>query len=202
MRGKIINAYKAREDKVLANEEVQSMINAIRCGVGADQDLSKRRYNKIIIMTDADVDGSHIRTLLLCFFYRQMYHLIASGHVYVAQPPLFRVKSKKETYYVQTEEEMKDQLLQRGLGDSVFDPRDGRLVEGEAMATLCRTLAVIEEAILALERRGISLRAHSERMNFETGRLPVYHGFLGRDEHWFSQISETVSYTHLRAHET
>ena len=104
LRGKIINAYKAREDKVLANEEVQSMINAIRCGVGADQDLSKRRYNKIIIMTDADVDGSHIRTLLLCFFYRQMYHLIASGHVYVAQPPLFRVKSKKETYYVQTEE--------------------------------------------------------------------------------------------------
>ena len=199
LRGKIINAYKAREDKVLANEEVQSMINAIRCGVGADQDLSKRRYNKIIIMTDADVDGSHIRTLLLCFFYRQMYHLIASGHVYVAQPPLFRVKSKKETYYVQTEEEMKNQLLQRGLGDSVFDPRDGRLVEGEAMATLCRTLAVIEEAILALERRGISLRAHSERMNFETGRLPVYHVFLGRDEHWFSQRSEMDAF--LKAHE-
>ncbi len=199
LRGKIINAYKAREDKVLANEEVQSMINAIRCGVGADQDLTKRRYNKIIIMTDADVDGSHIRTLLLCFFYRQMYHLIASGHVYVAQPPLFRVKGKKDTYYVQTEEEMKDQLLQRGLGDSVFDPRDGRLVEGENMAMLCRTLAVIEEAILALERRGISLRAHSERMNVETGRLPVYHIFLGRDEHWFTQRAEMDEF--LKTHE-
>ncbi|MFM7739329.1 MAG: DNA gyrase subunit B, partial [Planctomycetota bacterium] len=100
LRGKIINAYKAREDKVLANEEVQSIIGAIRIGVGSDQDLSKRRYGKVIIMTDADVDGSHIRTLLLCFFYRQMTQLIENGHVYVAQPPLFRVKSKRETYYV------------------------------------------------------------------------------------------------------
>jgi len=121
LRGKIINAYKAREDKVLANEEVQSMINALRVGVGEDQDLSKRRYDKVIIMTDADVDGSHIRTLLLCFFYRQMYQLIEAGHVYVAQPPLFRVKDKKNTYYVQSDEEMKHQLLERGLKDAVFE---------------------------------------------------------------------------------
>ena len=119
LRGKIINAYKSREDKVLANEEVQSMIHAIGCGIGADQDLSKRRYDKIIIMTDADVDGSHIRTLLLCFFYRQMYQLVASGHVYVAQPPLFRVRARRQVYYVQSEEEMKSQLLEKGLGDAL-----------------------------------------------------------------------------------
>ncbi|MEX2026278.1 MAG: toprim domain-containing protein, partial [Pirellulaceae bacterium] len=102
LRGKIINAYKSREDKVLANEEIQSMIQAIGTGIGADQNVGKRRYNKVIIMTDADVDGSHIRTLLLCFFYRQMFGLVSGGHVYVAQPPLFRVKSKKDTWYVQT----------------------------------------------------------------------------------------------------
>ena len=127
LRGKIINAYKAREDKVLANEEVQSMISALRVGIGDDQDLSKRRYDKVIIMTDADVDGSHIRTLLLCFFYRQMYHLIEQGHVYVACPPLFRVKNKRKTYYVQTEEEMRRQLLDRGLDCLLYtspSPRD------------------------------------------------------------------------------
>ena len=125
LRGKIINAYKSRDDKVLANEEVQSMIQAIGSGIGADQDLTKRRYDKIIIMTDADVDGSHIRTLLLCFFYRQMHYLVSGGHVYVAQPPLFRVGNRKDVYYVQTEEEMKAQLLEKGLGDAAFLPGDG-----------------------------------------------------------------------------
>ncbi len=121
LRGKIINAYKSREDKVLANEEVRSMISAVGTGIGEDQDLTKRRYGRIVIMTDADVDGSHIRTLLLTFFYRQMYDLVAAGHVYVAQPPLFRVVSKKNTYYVQTEEEMRAQLLDVGLSNSALD---------------------------------------------------------------------------------
>ena len=123
-------------------------------------------------MTDADVDGSHIRTLLLTFFYRQMYELVAGGHVYVAQPPLFRVRSKKDTYYVQTEEEMKAQLLDAGLADAVFEPGDGRTIEGEEMERLCRTLAALEESLVALERRGISLRAHAVRQDPVTGRLP------------------------------
>jgi DNA gyrase subunit B len=185
LRGKIINAYKAREDKVLANEEVQSIISALRIGVGEEQDISKRRYGKVIIMTDADVDGSHIRTLLLCFFYRQMYQLIEAGHVYVAQPPLFRVKEKKHTYYVQTEEEMRMKLLERGLADSAFDPGDGRLIEGDDMRRLCATLASMEEGILALERRGINLRTHATRVDLETGRLPMFHAKLGNDERWF-----------------
>jgi DNA gyrase subunit B len=190
LRGKIINAYKSREDKVLANEEVRSMISAVGTGIGAEQDLSKRRYGRVVIMTDADVDGSHIRTLLLTFFYRQMYELVARGHVYVAQPPLFRVRKGKQTNYVQTEEEMKAQLLDLGLGDSVFDPGDGRLIEGEEMTKLVRTLASLEESILALERRGISLKLHAFRQIPETGKLPVYHVFLGSNEHWFTGREE------------
>ena len=185
LRGKIINAYKSREAKVLENNEVQSMIQAIGTGIGADQDLSKRRYNKVIIMTDADVDGSHIRTLLLCFFYRQMYQLVAGGHVYVAQPPLFRVQHGKSKYYVQTEEEMKSQLLDRGLKDTTFEAEDGRTVEGEKMRQLCTALATMEDAILALERHGVSLRAHILRIDPVTNKLPALLLTHGGVEHWF-----------------
>ena len=190
LRGKIINAYKSREDKVLANEEVRSMIQAIGAGIGIEQDLSKRRYDKVIIMTDADVDGSHIRTLLLCFFYRQMYELVSKGHVYVAQPPLFRVRSRKTTYYIQSEEEMKTQLLEKGLGDSTFDSGDGRQLQGDDMERLCTILAGMEEAINVLERRGIGLKIHAVRQDLVSGKLPVYHVFVGRTEHWFCTRSD------------
>jgi len=186
LRGKIINAYKSREDKVLANEEVRSVISAIGAGIGPEADLTKRRYNKIVIMTDADVDGSHIRTLLLTFFYRQMYRLVAEGHVYVAQPPLFRVRTKKQTYYVQTEEEMKNQLLDQGLGEGVFQPGDGREISGDEMHKLCRTLSGLEDALVALERRGVSLRDHAGRRDPATGKLPMYHVYYGAEEHWFT----------------
>ena len=186
LRGKIINAYKSREDKVLANEEVRSVISAIGAGIGHEADLGKRRYDKIVIMTDADVDGSHIRTLLLTFFYRQMYRLVAEGHVYVAQPPLFRVRSKKLTYYVQTEDEMKTQLLDQGLGEGVFLPGDGREIAGDEMQKLCRTLAGLEDALVALEKRGVSLRDHANRREDTTGKLPMYHVYYGTEEHWFA----------------
>ncbi len=185
LRGKIINAYKAREDKVLANEEVRSMISAIGTGIGPDIDVSKRRYNKVVIMTDADVDGSHIRTLLLTFFYRQMYELVKDGHVYIAQPPLFRVSYKKHVSYVQTEEEMRTLLLDLGLKDAAFDPMDGRLIEGDAMQQLVNILTPLEDAIMTMERRGISLKMHAMRQDAVSARLPVFHAFIGRQEFWF-----------------
>ena len=193
LRGKIINAYKAREDKVLANEEVQSMISALRVGIGEDQDLSKRRYDKIIIMTDADVDGSHIRTLLLCFFYRQMFQLIEAGHIYVAQPPLFRVKNKSKTYYVQSEEEMRSQLMERGLQDTSLEG-EGIKIEGEDMRKLCTGLASLDDAVLALERRGINLKTHANRIDLESGRLPIYHVRLGQQESWFADRKKLDKY--------
>ncbi|MFP6621288.1 MAG: DNA gyrase subunit B [Pirellulaceae bacterium] len=202
LRGKIINAYKSREDKVLANEEVQSMIHAIGCGIGVDQDLSKRRYDKIIIMTDADVDGSHIRTLLLCFFYRQMYQLVVSGHVYVAQPPLFRVRSRRQVYYVQSEEEMRSQLLEKGLGDASFEPENGKTVSGAEMRKLCSVLATMEDALIALERRGVSLKEHAGRQETGSGRLPVYHVFFGQEEAWFTTRTELDEAIQGRKQET
>jgi DNA gyrase subunit B len=194
LRGKIINAYKSREDKVLANEEVRSVISAIGAGIGEEADLAKRRYDKIVIMTDADVDGSHIRTLLLTFFYRQMYQLVAKGHVYVAQPPLFRVRSKKTVYYVQTEEEMKNQLLDQGLGEGVFFPGDGREISGDEMQKLSRTLSALEDALVALEKRGVSLRDHARRRDPQSGRLPMYHVYYGVEEHWFTSRDQLEAF--------
>jgi DNA gyrase subunit B len=141
-------------------------------------------------MTDADVDGSHIRTLLLTFFYRQMFELVLAGHIYVAQPPLFRVRNKKDTYYVQTEEEMKTQLLDLGLGEGVFEPGDGRRIEGAELARLCKALATLEDALIALERRGISLKRHALRQDPTTNKLPVFHVYLGAREEWFFTRAE------------
>ena len=97
MRGKILNVERARLDRVLGNEEVRNIITAVGNGIGEEEDPSKRRYGKVVMMSDADVDGSHIRTLLMTFFFRQMPRLVAEGHLYVAQPPLYMIASKKET---------------------------------------------------------------------------------------------------------
>jgi DNA gyrase subunit B len=121
LRGKILNVEKARLDKILNNEEIRSMITAFGCGISEDFDIEKARYGKIIIMTDADVDGAHIRTLLLTFFYRYMQPLILAGKVYIAQPPLYLVKKGKEHWYLYSDEELERRMAQSG--------RDGTTVQ-------------------------------------------------------------------------
>ncbi|HQA51143.1 MAG TPA: toprim domain-containing protein, partial [Syntrophomonadaceae bacterium] len=114
LRGKIINVEKARLDKILNNEEIRALITALGTGIGNDFNIQKLRYHRVIIMTDADVDGSHIRTLLLTFFFRYMEPLIANGNIYIAQPPLFKVTKNKKIYYLYREEELEKLMSEIG----------------------------------------------------------------------------------------
>jgi len=159
LRGKILNVEKARIDRVLAFEEIRTLIQALQCGIGEDFDSAKLRYGRIIIMTDADVDGSHIRTLLLTFFFRQMPDLIRNARIYLAQPPLYQVKHNKKIRYVLNEQEMSGVLTDLALDRAVLVCRDldGNVVsriEGRSLQQLVRSLSRLQELVTVAERRG------------------------------------------------
>ncbi len=164
LRGKILNVERARLDRVLGNEEVRNIITAVGNGIGEEEDPAKRRYGKVVMMSDADVDGSHIRTLLMTFFYRQMPRLVAEGHLYVAQPPLYMlIASKKQRRYVQTEPEMQA-ILDRGrpgrrpapASRSAIPSRPG--IGGDRLRTLLEIVSGLDQALRAFGRRNLPLR--------------------------------------------
>ena len=174
IRGKILNVEKARVEKVLRNQEVGTMISALGCGIGRDNfHLEKLRYHKIIIMTDADVDGSHIRTLLLTFFYRHMPALVENEFIYIAQPPLYRVSRKKVKKYIHSEKEMDDYLLSLGLSDVKLRPQGGEAWSEEQIHQLTETILSVETFISKIERKGIPFREFLAARN-EAGRLPRF----------------------------
>ncbi len=154
LRGKVLNVEKARVDRMLANAEIRTLITAIGCGFAEEWNISKARYHKIVIMTDADVDGAHIRTLLLTFFYRKMPELVEKGYLYLAQPPLYKVERKKRSEYVLTDGELTEKLLTLGLDDFEVKGKDGQPLSKEAATALMRLLAEIEMTSRAVEERG------------------------------------------------
>ncbi len=156
IKGKILNVEKARFDKMLGSDEIRTMISALGCGIGREEfDLGKLRYHRIIIMTDADVDGSHIRTLLLTFFYRQMPELINNGFVYIAQPPLFRAKRGKGETYIKDERDLETYLVRRSA-ESRAVRLDGREIAGAQLEQLLHRLMTYRKYLRLFERRGRS----------------------------------------------
>jgi DNA gyrase subunit B len=187
LRGKILNVEKAQLVKVLDNEEIAAIFKAVGVTPGGElEDAGKRRYGKIILMTDADVDGSHIRTLLLTFLFRHMRSLIEQKCVFIAQPPLYRVVQRKTTRYVQTAEEMMRELVELGLVGTSLRLADGTVFDGETLKKVVDLIIDLEEPLLTLERRGIDLRMMAHRHLTDRQLLPRYRVFLGRDQHWFA----------------
>ncbi len=174
IRGKILNVEKARVDKMLQHQEIQTIIQALGTGIGADVfDLTKLRYGKVIIMTDADVDGSHIRTLLLTFFFRHMTPLIEKGAIYIAQPPLFKVAKRGRERYIHSEREMKEAQLSYGIeGARLVRASDGRHFEGEALTELLRLASRLEEQASIVEHLGLRFRSYLARRDPRTGDYP------------------------------
>jgi DNA gyrase subunit B len=191
LRGKPLNVEKARLENLLKNEEICSLISAIGIDIGnANESLEKLRYNKIVIMTDADVDGQHIRTLLLTFFYRQMAALVEQGHIFVARPPLFKVTQKKHVRYVATAEEMQTELMTRGLNGTrliILPPPEAtdqapRTLEGDELAALVKVMVRLEDALIILERVGVNLPGLLARARGHV--LPHYRAQVGSREAW------------------
>ena len=195
LRGKVLNVEKANLERQLENAEIRTMITAIGGGYDHDEealetddfgvkhkvtrhvpfDVSKIRYNKIIIMTDADVDGAHIRTLLLTFFYRKMRSLIEHGHVYMAQPPLYGIKRKGKIEYIASDSVLTNKLLKIGCGEFRFVFADGtRTLEADRLSSLLDVLATAKSQCTVLEKQKIDIREFFSLRNPETGEFPRY----------------------------
>ncbi len=155
IKGKILNVEKARFDKMLGSDEIKTMIAALGCGIGKDDfDVAKLRYHRVIIMTDADVDGSHIRTLLLTFFYRQMRTLVENGYVYIAQPPLFRAKRGRNETFIRDERALESWLMKRAVESRTVVLEDGTQIAGDDLEQRLEKLISFRKYLQIVERRG------------------------------------------------
>ncbi len=176
IKGKILNVEKARLDRVLGSEEIRTIIGALGTGVGQDLDLSKLRYNKVIIMADADVDGSHIRTLILTLFYRHMLPLVEGGHIYIAQPPLYRIKKKGWEEYIHTEKEMNEIILSLGAKSAKLKKvkKGGKVFTQKELEKIIQNIITIEQLEVSLERKGVPFKQYIRAIDLKKKRYPAH----------------------------
>jgi DNA gyrase subunit B len=199
LKGKILNVEKANLVKMLNHEEIRTIISALGCNIREEFNMEKRRYGKIVIMTDADVDGSHIRTLLLTFFFRHMPELIKGGRVYVAQPPLYQLTRRKKIDYVLNERSMRQTLTDLAIEGSALVIRDTdtgsetRRLTGEELRRVIDLLNKLEELIRIIQRRGIDFAEFLSRRDTH-GRLPLYRVVIEGEESFFHSSDDRDRY--------
>jgi len=175
IKGKILNVEKARLDKILSNEEIRTIITALGTGVGEEFDISKLRYHKLVLMADADVDGSHIRTLLLTLLYRHFPKLIEDGHIYIAQPPLYKIKRGQREEYIENEQHLNDLLLDLGREDAAFERlKDKQVFTDRQFGELLRLLVELEKLGKTLEKKGVNFAKYLSLRHQKTKKLPIY----------------------------
>ncbi|MFA5115136.1 MAG: DNA topoisomerase (ATP-hydrolyzing) subunit B [Candidatus Omnitrophota bacterium] len=202
IKGKILNVEKARLDKILSNDEIRTIITALGTSVGEEFDIAKLRYGKLILMADADIDGSHIRTLLLTLLYRQMPKLVVEGHVYIAQPPLYKIKRGQREEYIQTEQQLNELLLDLGReGHRFVCLKDKQVFSDNQFKDLLFLLVELEKFARILDKKGVEFAKYILFRHQKTKKMPIYRVKVDGKDHFLYSDKELAKFTESQGKE-